>query len=566
MKKIIITILFLSSLLMPNPVLAVMKKGVNIPTETNIADVSVPPEITDQDIGYLKDLGVDFVLISPGWYRLACRNPNLDSVKINNNKTIYVSSEYNTDSRKENAFDGNPNTVWSSIQQQSPAIQEWLSVKLDTSETINKIVLTPRVNGGRIQSFPSDFSLAYSDDGTNWTKYPNLIFTNYLSPSLQPDSTAPQIIFSIPSPTPHQYYAFGATKATPDTNGLYYVQLADISLMKVQPLYNSDNPNNPAYNWGFLDRSIDRLIAAGILPIIQPTGTPRWLTEDNIDSCWSEPLYPNLISYFAMVPNKYDGLLEFGHFMKAMAQRYKGKVSIYSLWNEPNHGTYWKGSVDQYVTMVNFTYDQIKSVDSSIEVWAGNTAPDAYAGGIKPLPFFNQAKALGIKFDVWGHHFYPADNTQAPWLQTPTSGIITLNNASDLISAVGDKPMANSESGYYTRCRVNCTAFTSETNQADYLQWSMNQFNQYPQVHYWTNFMLYNHFNWGTGFIRVDQNNRQLPVYQVFKNFNLTTTPLPGDLDGDGHVNIYDYNLLVSKFGNPYTIFDYNDLVTNFGR
>ena len=45
-----------------------------------------------------------------------------------------------------------------------------------------------------------------------------------------------------------------------------------------------------------------------------------------------------------------------------------------------------------------------------------------------------------------------------------------------------------------------------------------------------------------------------------------TPTPLPGDLDSDGHVNIYDYNLLVSKFGNPYTIFDYNDLVGNFGK
>jgi len=31
-------------------------------------------------------------------------------------------------------------------------------------------------------------------------------------------------------------------------------------------------------------------------------------------------------------------------------------------------------------------------------------------------------------------------------------------------------------------------------------------------------------------------------------------------------MDIYDYNLLVSKFGNPYTIFDYNDLVANYGR
>ena len=46
----------------------------------------------------------------------------------------------------------------------------------------------------------------------------------------------------------------------------------------------------------------------------------------------------------------------------------------------------------------------------------------------------------------------------------------------------------------------------------------------------------------------------------------VVVSSLPGDLNTDDHVNIYDYNLLVSKFGNPYTIFDYNDLVTNYGK
>jgi len=45
-----------------------------------------------------------------------------------------------------------------------------------------------------------------------------------------------------------------------------------------------------------------------------------------------------------------------------------------------------------------------------------------------------------------------------------------------------------------------------------------------------------------------------------------TPTPISGDLNGDTHVNIFDYNLLVSKFGNPYTIFDYNSLVANYGK
>ena len=57
-----------------------------------------------------------------------------------------------------------------------------------------------------------------------------------------------------------------------------------------------------------------------------------------------------------------------------------------------------------------------------------------------------------------------------------------------------------------------------------------------------------------------------------FKPIAPVVAPLPGlpaqagDLNTDGHVNIYDYNELVSKFGNPYTIFDYNDLVTNYDK
>lgn len=43
-------------------------------------------------------------------------------------------------------------------------------------------------------------------------------------------------------------------------------------------------------------------------------------------------------------------------------------------------------------------------------------------------------------------------------------------------------------------------------------------------------------------------------------------SPLAGDLNNDNKVDIFDYNLLVASFGNPYTIFDYNQLVANFGK
>lgn len=43
--------------------------------------------------------------------------------------------------------------------------------------------------------------------------------------------------------------------------------------------------------------------------------------------------------------------------------------------------------------------------------------------------------------------------------------------------------------------------------------------------------------------------------------------PTPGDLNGDGKVNLDDFNLIKANFSShPYTIFDYNILVGNFGK
>ncbi|TXH01530.1 MAG: hypothetical protein E6R05_05575 [Candidatus Moraniibacteriota bacterium] len=65
--------------------------------------------------------------------------------------------------------------------------------------------------------------------------------------------------------------------------------------------------------------------------------------------------------------------------------------------------------------------------------------------------------------------------------------------------------------------------------------------------------------------------NTPLLSAQIFKEYQPVVSPSPieypsGDLTHDGLVNIYDFNLLISKFGNPYTIYDFNNIVSNFGR
>jgi len=42
--------------------------------------------------------------------------------------------------------------------------------------------------------------------------------------------------------------------------------------------------------------------------------------------------------------------------------------------------------------------------------------------------------------------------------------------------------------------------------------------------------------------------------------------PIPGDLDFNNRVDLFDFNLLIAKFHNPYTIFDFNNIVLNYGK
>lgn len=40
----------------------------------------------------------------------------------------------------------------------------------------------------------------------------------------------------------------------------------------------------------------------------------------------------------------------------------------------------------------------------------------------------------------------------------------------------------------------------------------------------------------------------------------------PGDLNNDGRVDIFDFNLLITNFANRYSIFDFNNIVANYGK
>ena len=85
--------------------------------------------------------------------------------------------------------------------------------------------------------------------------------------------------------------------------------------------FDAADPSSPGYDWAALDGAVDLAKANGIQPIVLITGPgPYWASR--FPSHRSGTYYPS--------PSA------FGHFAKAVAERYGDRVDRYILWNEPN--------------------------------------------------------------------------------------------------------------------------------------------------------------------------------------------------------------------------------------
>jgi Glycosyl hydrolases family 39 len=127
-------------------------------------------------------------------------------------------------------------------------------------------------------------------------------------------------------------------------------------------------------------------------------------------------------------------------FVPAVATRYKGRIHVYEIWNEPNlTKVYWTGSTEQMIALVREADQIIKSIDpSAILVSPSATSDD----GVKWLSEF-LSKGGGQYVDVIGYHFYvfPADPEAMVPLIEKVKQVMLSNGA-------GHKPLWNTESGW----------------------------------------------------------------------------------------------------------------------
>jgi hypothetical protein len=192
-------------------------------------------------------------------------------------------------------------------------------------------------------------------------------------------------------------------------------------------------PKRLRYKWGHYDDLIQRAAERGMAVELTLTGpAPRWAAKKASEG------------YVKNVNSK-----QFGQFARDAAAHFSPLgVKRYSIWNEPNLRLWLsplKKSPRIYRKLYLAGYKSLKGVDSSNQVWIGETAPYGTKGRtIAPLKFlrgvtcvnssYKGRRCAGLKTDGVAHH--PYDFRHKPTYKYPGKDNVTMATMSRLTKAL----------------------------------------------------------------------------------------------------------------------------------
>jgi len=136
-------------------------------------------------------------------------------------------------------------------------------------------------------------------------------------------------------------YGVNAHQASDDA--LDMVAAAGIGWVRFDMNWFQFEPSDNGYDWSVADRFVDKCNALGIHVYMTVSYTPEWAVGaacNNADANWENWCLnapPASTTYWT-------------DFVTAVVQRYSGSVKHYGMWNEPNLGSFYRGTREQYTS------------------------------------------------------------------------------------------------------------------------------------------------------------------------------------------------------------------------
>jgi hypothetical protein len=151
--------------------------------------------------------------------------------------------------------------------------------------------------------------------------------------------------------------------------------------------WNGIEKERGSFDWTFWDMLVAEAQRSGIRLIPYVAYTPEWAAREESEF-WKQP------------PRDFD---RYGDFLYAAAERYRGRILSWEIWNEPDNKDYWTGTAEEFAALARVAAEQIREADPDAVLVLGGMA-------YGPGPFFRELMEehrIDRYVDVIALHAYP---------------------------------------------------------------------------------------------------------------------------------------------------------------
>jgi hypothetical protein len=160
------------------------------------------------------------------------------------------------------------------------------------------------------------------------------------------------------------------------------------------------------FNWYRPDRIVEQANEAGLKLLVRLDRHPLWSVENYLPA---EQITEN------QPPYHYQ---DFGDFCHVLADRFRGRIAAYQVWNEPNLSREWgeqPPNPAEYTALLHTCYEGIKTADPQAIVISAGLAPT----GTQPPDAMPDTDFLQGMYDTGAANYFDALGVNAPGYKAP---------------------------------------------------------------------------------------------------------------------------------------------------
>lgn len=147
---------------------------------------------------------------------------------------------------------------------------------------------------------------------------------------------------------------FGLTLNT-DTGRMPGFRTGSVRMWESDTRWGSIEPRRRHYDWSTPDRTVENARREDLSVLFTLSGTPLW----------AGPPGAHGSGYEDSLASPPEDLADWDHFVRKVAERYRGRVDAYELWDYPSHPLHYSGSISTLAEMVERASRIIRRADPS---------------------------------------------------------------------------------------------------------------------------------------------------------------------------------------------------------